>query len=145
MQNEIRAEENLSGIRFNFLNELKNGVFNEKIATEIETWLEQTKKQYAAIYNETVQKRDTWLSGFQSTDEGKSRYQKLITENHNKKIDELVKNYNPMADYTYVEEGRIYQAADPIYKVSMRYAWRAPSEGNRRTLRSPSVMAPLPE
>jgi len=116
LQNEIQAEEDLTGLRFNSLNEINNGIFNEKIAIEIKTWLEQTKKKYATTYNETVQKRDIWLSDFQSTDEGKNRYQKLMTENHNKKIDELVKNYNPMADYTYVEGGRIYQAADPIYK-----------------------------
>lgn len=119
MQNEIPEEAARTGIAFNAGNELKAGSFNEKTATAVKEWVGKIKKHYSAVYNQTVEKRDAWYSAFDVSEQKKKQLQHLTDEHHNQKIQELVTNYNPMADLTYVENGRIYQYGDPVFRDAL--------------------------
>jgi len=115
LKNEITAEEKKSGIRCAFLTELNPTSFKESTAKSISQYLGQVKKHYAGAYNMESEKMDNYLFSIQKTEAAKSNFNTLREQNHNRKLEELVKDDHIFTDPTYIENGRIYSNETPVY------------------------------
>lgn len=116
LADEIQAEQKISNIPFTSFNDLKNGAFSKKTAVEINSFIDQVKKQGNKIYNEADSKRDAWFNQFLSTEEGKEQMSKLKRENENQSLKDLVTNSNnPLAEKFFIENGKIYPNNDIIF------------------------------
>jgi ABC-type multidrug transport system ATPase subunit len=115
LSEEIKAEQQESGIPFNYFRELLGGTFDDKEKSGTSAFIEQVRMRNLKIYNEASKNKDAFFSDYLATEEGRKNIEKLRNENQNDKLKDFVTNYPVMGDNAFVEENRLFQSADPVY------------------------------
>ena len=116
LKNEIIAEGENSGIMSPDLSVLAPGKFNDATSKTISDYLDKVKKHYAFVYNEEGRKMDKYLISFQNTDAAKEKFNQLKENNHNIKLEDLVKDDHLFTEPTFIEKGRIHSNETPVFR-----------------------------
>jgi hypothetical protein len=90
--------------------------YNKEIAKELKEYLSSVKKHYAEIYNRVSKSKDEWLAQFQNSDASKNEFQNMKMDYQNEKLEELVKNDDPMVEALIIEKSKLIPTKDPIFR-----------------------------
>lgn len=121
LQKEVKKETSLlPSIPFTKTEQLNAGSGNAALVKELKDYLNAVKKHYSERYDVARMKKDDWLVSFQTNDAARAQFKKLLSDNQNTKIEDLVKNVASDLDPAIVEDGELVTSSDPIYRDGPR-------------------------
>lgn len=104
-----------SGFSLKCLPQLKSGIFNEKIALDVKTYLEGLEKYYIKESNKAIDTKDK-ITTTTISQIGDSAYTILKDQYNNDNLTDLVRNKNNFDLFQILErDGQFLQRTDPIY------------------------------
>jgi len=114
LSNEVKRLNEVFGYRrFQYLDQLNPTGFNERISTQLTTFLSGAKDYFASRYLESLEKRDSIYTTLVAQ-LGKEHFVKLEKKYHNEFLADLLMNRSQF-DMVYLGEDQLIQKKDPIF------------------------------
>ena len=117
LKHEIEEQmQAVPSVSLTSLNKITSGNRDENTIKELKEYIIKLKKYYSEKYDNAVKSKDDWMSSFQQNESGKARYQQLLNNCQNKKLEELVKNVSTDLEPVIAEDGKLTSTSDPIFR-----------------------------
>ncbi len=117
IKNEINKElKAFPEIVFSSIDKIKQGSFDASVITELHDYLGKLKKKYSEGYDLAGKQKDEWVAATEENENMKAKYSVLKNQNHNAKIEDLVKNVDSDMEEVIVEDEQLVATPNPIFR-----------------------------